>query len=307
MNILMQRQSRRLLRLALLLGLLGIGGALLLWSRFGTVGISLLTWNQGVPFVVDEYLSSIPDETQRIYQAGLAQGNRPFIVARVGDSITETSSFLTPLAQPGFDLGAYSFYAQSLAWYRQPIAPDRAENTLQRRSTAAGVGWSSYQLLAQASDPACQAGEVVLVCEYRLIQPSFAIIMLGTNDSGFVAPQTYSDNMRAILDITVMRGIVPIVTTIPPRPGYDTTVNAMNDIARQLAADYRVPLIEYHNALLRLPANGLAADGVHPSLPPGGYARAAAFDADGLRYGFPLRNLLTLAMLDRLYRALVTG
>jgi hypothetical protein len=48
----------------------------------------------------------------------------------------------------------------------------------------------------------------------------------------------------------------------------------------------------------QLPNNGLGADMVHPSIYPG--HGSVTFTAKGLRYGWNLRNFLTLQMLARL-------
>jgi hypothetical protein len=47
-----------------------------------------------------------------------------------------------------------------------------------------------------------------------------------------------------------------------------------------------------------LPDAGLAPDGTHPSIPPKGYKGSADFRASNLYYGYVIRNLTALQMLD---------
>jgi hypothetical protein len=80
-----------------------------------------------------------------------------------------------------------------------------------------------------------------------------------------------------------------------------------NAVIRVIAQSRRIPLVDYHRELSRLPGQGLAKDGIHPSTFKGPRGRdACALDAEGLRHGYNLRNLLAFA-LERAVHALSGG
>jgi hypothetical protein len=51
-----------------------------------------------------------------------------------------------------------------------------------------------------------------------------------------------------------------------------------------------------------LPDAGLSEDGLHPSAPPNPSVNGANFTGDNLRYGYVMRNLTALQVLDTLRR-----
>ena len=62
--------------------------------------------------------------------------------------------------------------------------------------------------------------------------------------------------------------------------------------------------------MIQLPNNGLEADGVHPSYPPdtiGQWEAAANFVGENLQYGYNMRNLSALQVLDALWRQVILG
>ena len=62
-----------------------------------------------------------------------------------------------------------------------------------------------------------------------------------------------------------------------------------------------IPLIDYWAAMHPLNRNGIDADGIHPNIyRNAGDAQACTFTADALRYGYNMRNITALLMLDRL-------
>ena len=71
-----------------------------------------------------------------------------------------------------------------------------------------------------------------------------------------------------------------------------------NPASGKLARRYNIPLWEFGGAMQSLPDAGLAGDGIHPSIPPRGYKGAADFRPNNLHYGYVIRNLTALQMLD---------
>jgi hypothetical protein len=181
----------------------------------------------------------------------------------------------------------------------------REDNSFANPSLAAKGGWAAADVLdpGAASDE-CGPGETPLACEYRLTRPAVALIMLGTNDVRATPPEAYEQTMRAIVETTLRLAIIPVLSTIPDlqRDWAVGRVAPLNDTLRQLARDYDVPLVDYAAAMQLLPNSGLSFDGVHPSTPPDGLS--AHFTPENLQYGYTLRNLLTLQVLDQLWRGL---
>ncbi len=235
----------------------------------------------GTPF-----LFNVTTRAQEIFLAGQDMGNSQYGVSLVGDSITETGAFMRPLGDGSYVLGDY--------WYLQ-AAVDRFGPSFTRNRPAAQGGFRAWSLLGSTS--AC-SGATLVACEYQTYRPSVAIIMIGTNDLTESDYGSVAGTLRQIVDVTIEHGAIPVLSTLPPNHGYDVT--AYNGAVAQLATEYQIPLIDYHAAMLGLPNDGLGEDGIHPSLPPDG--NTAYFDDGHLAYGYTMRNLTALQMLDTLLR-----
>jgi hypothetical protein len=122
--------------------------------------------------------------------------------------------------------------------------------------------------------------------------------------------------MSQIVSTARALGVIPILTTIPPRndtAAAEASTEEANAALWQLAADRHVPLINLWRAIAPLPNHGLTADRLHLSVSgwptcaspcdPNTCApacRAANFTTAGLAYGNDTRNLITLRALRRL-------
>jgi hypothetical protein len=246
----------------------------------------------------------VVDHIRQIYVAGQARGNRANVFAKIGDSITASILTLNPVGDGIYNLGEYAYLQDVIAFYSSASTRD-GHNPFNHRSVAAQVGWTTYGVLdPEASNPeACEPGEAPLLCEYRLLQPSVAVIMFGTNDVGILTAGDYRANLSRIVELTEGQGIIPILTTIPPRTDYETRVQEFNNIVAAVASDHAIPLVDYWGAMLTLGDDGLDLDGVHPSVPPKGYEGAADFRPQNLYYGYVIRNLTALQMLDAVWRS----
>jgi lysophospholipase L1-like esterase len=132
-----------------------------------------------------------------------------------------------------------------------------------------------------------------------------ALIMLGTNDVPYTPDAEFEADLRRILDFTIERGVLPVLSTIPPlyRRGLEGRAEALNAVIARLAAEYELPLWDYYAALQPLPGTGMAADGVHPNWAPSG--RNADFSPENLEYGMVVRNLTGLYVLDAVWRTVI--
>jgi uncharacterized protein YraI len=251
-------------------------------------------------------VSGVSSNARRIFLDGLARGNLPHAFTRVGDSISAAPQFLTQIGSGTYQLGEYSYLGTAISFFSGPNG--RGANPFAASSIAARNGWSTESVLnpANADSGICRAGETPLVCEYRLTRPAVALIMFGTNDSGGMPTATFQANLQTIVQTSLNMGVIPVLSTIPPKrynPATDGRVAEFNQVIIATARAYDVPLWDYYSALVGLPNNGLSSDGVHPSTPPSGVT--TLFDAANLRYGYTVRNFTALQVLYTLWQQIL--
>lgn len=251
------------------------------------------------------FISGVTDNVKEIFNQGLALGNRPNVFSKVGDSITYTNAFLYPIGWNNYQLHQHAYLQPAIDYYSEAWA--RTHNSFANYSLAANIGWSAHALLTSAvsHETYCGERESPLECEYRLVKPSIALIMLGTNDVPSTPLASYENAMREITETTIEYGIIPILSTIPPMymDGTAGRVEAINAIIKELAQEYDVPLLDLWAALQGLPDDGLRSDGVHLSLAPAG--QNAYFTTVNLQYGMPVRSLTAVQALDLVWRTVL--
>jgi hypothetical protein len=261
-----------------------------------------------------------------VLQAGQALGNRTGVFAKAGDSITATNSFLTDVGCGAVNLAGHIDVVRAMAAFSQDTVPTNgdpvwcgASNSFTRTSLAAERGWSAGNALAPFAepvpDPACASApyDAPLPCELHLLHPSVAVVMFGTNDAEHSAdPARFVRELTAIVTACVDTGVIPILSTIPPRPGnpeMDGRVLAYNQAIVRIAFTQRVPLVNYWRALVDGDTinQGIGGDGVHPTVASGctPHCEATDFSDEGLRYGFDVRNLTTLQALTKVLNVVI--
>lgn len=230
-----------------------------------------------------------------IYKIGRSAGNIPYNFSRVGDSMTASEYFLYPFGHGVYNLGAYGNLQKTIDYFKQGM------NSFLHTPLAAGGGWTTAIVLDPkfANSASCQSGESPLECEYRVVRPSVALIMFGSNDIAAMNGDQFAGNLQRITEITISKGIIPVLSTIPPRPGFD--VASFNNIIRVVANQYNVPLWDYFSVMASLPNSGLSGDNLHPS-DSGGFEHVADFTGDYLKAGYTQRNLGALQVLDSIRR-----
>lgn len=225
---------------------------------------------------------------------GASRGNSRQVVAKIGDSITESASFLMDCGHGWYDLGAYANLEDTLGYFSARTLPG-GENSLARSSLCATAGWTTADAL-EGGDPGSP-----LARELDAIRPQWAIVMFGTNDLDRVSVATFRGNLGRVVDLIESRAVVTVLSTIPPR--FDTAtasarVAGFNDAVRGLAGERHLPLLDYWAGLQSLPGQGVSSDGVHPNALHG--SDACIFTTEGLRYGYNLRSLTAIQMFARL-------
>jgi uncharacterized protein YraI len=236
---------------------------------------------------------SISSRTRQIFQTGQQMGNHANVFAKVGDSITATEPFLLELDSGGYDLGGYGYLQDTINFFHGSFA---------RQSLAAASAFNAAAVLSAmwADKSQCAPNESPLDCEYRISKPSIAIIMLGSVDMQIYDANSFRGYMEAIVQDTIGKGIVPVLTTFPNASDFfwQNSVD-FNNILRDIAAREQLPLIELRDPALALPNNGVGGDKFHLSNNGGAHI---AFNGEEHQYGLTLRDLLTLQMLDALRR-----
>jgi hypothetical protein len=259
---------------------------------------------------------------------GKRLGNRLDVFAKVGDSLTQSATFAQPLGCGRWTPGHHGKLRATVRRFAQRRLPGtsaycRPVNSFSRNSAAALSRQTSYWPLQPgiSADHSCRPVETPLACEIRRTRPAYALILIGTNDlalatslggdplPGFIA------NMGRIIRVSERRGVVPVLTTIPPQADAvaETGIERLNAALSRLATNHDVPLVNLWRRLAPLPNAGLAADGIHLSLlggadcvgpcDPNSCAPAcepANFTPAGLAYGSDARNLVTVQLLRRL-------
>lgn len=246
---------------------------------------------QNMPFSRD-----VEQRMEDIFAVGQTQANRANIFSKVGDSITVSQQFLHPIGTGRYNLRDYGYLQATIDFFSQAIA--HTDNSFANTSLAAAEGWAAWAALSTRYTDAenCFPSETPLACEYRIVRPSVAIILYGTNDAGYRTVGQFNTDLRGIVDYSIAHGVIPVLTTTPMRPDVAQQTLAFNDIIRAIASEYQLPYIDYFAATQGLPNFGLTTDNVHPSTV--GYRSTADFTASNLQYGYTMRNLVTLDMLE---------
>jgi len=255
----------------------------------GTAGVSIGTTT--IPGVSS--VRSVRD----IYLRGQALGNNRNAFTKVGDSITTNIESYDAIGRGIYNLGAYGNLGVVISHFTSG-----GFNSFLNQSVASGPGWTTTAALdPRFANPAiCKSLVSPIECEYDRNKPAVAIIQLGTNDLQYIGTGEFADNLSRIVDISIEKGVIPVLTTIPYRDGYDAKVDEFNAAIKRLASSRGVPLMDLKTAFDGLGNRGLSGDGIHPSLPAGGYADTANFaSGEALQAGYTVRNLLVLQTLER--------
>jgi lysophospholipase L1-like esterase len=143
-------------------------------------------------------------------------------------------------------------------------------------------------------------------------KPQLVVLMIGTNDaSEDRAVGAYKADVAKALDLMDERGIICILSTIPPHVGKPDLAKKYNEALRELAKARELPLIDYEQEILkRRPDdwNGtlLNKNDVHPTAEQGGAKASSAPTAENLRNcGYLLRGWLSVRKIGEVKRTVL--
>jgi len=254
----------------------------------------------------------VVSQLEKVASRGERLGNHPGVVAKIGDSITASPSFLQALACSPPQLGQWNELRGTLGFFGRTAVPRGSEevqcavsNSYSRLGVAAVGGWRAADaLLPRESFPECK-GLPAVSCELLLLRPAVALIMFGTNDLEEITAVQFRLDLARAVRLVSSAGTIPVISTIPPRARqpFSLRVARFNAEIAGLAENRALPLWNYWRQMVEpgVPRSGLSRDGVHPSVfcPP---CTAIDFRPVGMRQGYALRNLGALRVLDRLRR-----
>jgi hypothetical protein len=251
-------------------------------------------------------LPEITDYARVIWKVGQEQGRDPQTFSKAGDSMSFSRYFLVPFGSPDYDLGEYSDL-QTVVDHFSAVTIRDEYNAFSNLSLATGEGFSTATALDFFwADPAwCNADESPLACEYRQTNPSLALLMFGTNDVLVFEAESFDFYLRTIVLQTIEASILPVMSTIPPRPEDPEKSMLFNQIIVKISEDYDLPLVNLWLALQALPDFAVdPAETNHLTHPADD--KTGIFDEEHLAAGYTVRNLLMLQTLDVLLQELQT-
>jgi lysophospholipase L1-like esterase len=235
------------------------------------------------------------------------------VVLQVGDSITHA----TPYGQwARVGAGRTEDDRAALAWMHAG-ADDETDGWWLARSDHPDGGRSYTACGGIRADEMLAGGKNGLPSLAALLEryrPQAVVLMLGTNDASAGRDvAAYRADMEKAVDLMLARGVVVILSTIPPHPGRGALARSYNEELRSLARARKLPLIDYDREILgRRPDDWdgtlLGKGDVHPTAERAGVRPTSAPTAENLREsGYLLRGWLSVRKIAEVRRAVFPG
>ena len=217
------------------------------------------------------------------------------VFAQFGDSITDSRAFWF-----------------SLKWTRNNASPEMLAAFERVSGHMLGDCWDR-----KGAEYGNQGSMTIRWCHENIdtwlesLNPEAAIVMFGTNDLNSVPQPEYEEKLREVLGKCLDNGTVPILSTIPPRHGFEAQASQYAEAIRKIAGELSIPLTDFHAEIMRRRPDDwdgsldkfadyegynvptlIARDGVHPSNPE---QFRADYSEEALNSnGFCLRNYMVL-------------
>ena len=206
------------------------------------------------PWMNMPVVPEISDRVREIYHEGQARGRNPQAFSKIGDCQNVTDYYLSVFENSD------SYTLGEEFQYLQPTI-DHYQGSFGRESLAVEGGFNVAAVLSpfRADQKQCSPQWSPLTCEIRRHNPSLVIISF-EEWWGKKSAETYAGYMRTVVEQTIARDVVPILTTKADNLEGDHSINkAIVDIARE----YEIPLWNFWRAAHVLPDHGLKEDGFH--------------------------------------------
>lgn len=240
--------------------------------------------------------------SREIYRRGQQLGNYRNVFTKVGDCNIESWAFMGLIGIGHYELGPYSSLQTTIDFFNTEVVDGASPFT--HNSLAGRSGHTTMAVMDSLwGDPTlCEPGESLLACEYRRLRPSVAFVMFGANDIHSLNAAQFEQAMRGIVQLSVDRGVIPVLTTFPSSPVNNSKwrdVLAFNAIIVRLAGEYDVPLLNLWLAARDLPNHGIEDNLLHVTYSGDEWIR---FNGEEDQWAYTLWNLLALQTLDTLRR-----
>lgn len=236
-----------------------------------------ISYQEAVDLLYATELMTIPmGHVRQIYQRGQLRGLQSDFLLSVGDCNSESHFYLESLLDN--DLSDEN-YQSTISEYSRAFA-------FKGQSVNSGLNALSVMDPFWASSDVCPAGESPLTCDYRSTQAFAAMIMFGANDINVLNTAGYEMAMREIIETTLDRDIIPILSTFSVRPLDDDRYAQgvrFNGVLIHLAQEYDIPLVNFWLATRDIAGNGILHDNAHLTVE-----------------GFDIRNQLTITILEQI-------
>jgi len=245
----------------------------------------------GIP--IDSFIVMSPEviaNARQIFARGQEQGLNARSFSKVGDSTIENPHFLARFDEGTYELGDYAHLQTVVDYFAGSFA---------RQGTAVRRGFHSWTVTDPmwADKELCLPNETPVACEIRLNKPSILFIRLGSNDAG--VPGSFDFNVRQVVEYAIEKGVIPVIGTKADR--FEGGVNINNDILRQIAVDYQLPLWDFDLISATIPNRGLYPNDVHLTIFfPHDYTQPLAFQT-----GHGVHNLTALLMLEAILQDVI--
>ena len=234
---------------------------------------------------------AVRENVQAIFADGQTQGRSATTFSKLGDSTSMNPNFMGRFDTPeNVNLAEYAFLQPTIDYYKGHFSRYGVSSRNGLHS------WSVFDPL-WADKEWCQANEDVLNCEFRLNNPSIIFVRLGSNDAG--APSGYRYNMKQVVETSIANGVIPVLVTKADR--FEGPDNINNNILRELAAEFNVPLLEFDIVAETLPNRGLIPGDVHMAELVGPHDFTLP---ETMQSGHAVHDLVGLMMLDELRQEL---
>ncbi len=259
---------------------------------------------------------AVKQHLQAVVAAGVVAGRVEGRLGQIGDSITFSSAYFrnAVLGGPASNETGHD-YAPIRSWLAYAGTQPADANSFYRdhgkgAAWGNGSGWTVPDAAAEGHPAAgVLTGDDGVPGEY-----SWVLIMFGTNDidAGSWSAAAWKETLRGFVQGYVALGVVPVLSTIPPEVAHlaDGRVAAANAALVALAAEERIPWVDYHGLILGYqPVNWvgtlIGADGTHPTAGTGGlgFSFAALTSTDG----YALRTKLAFDAAEKLRRIVWDG
>ncbi len=257
--------------------------------------------------VLPDINPAMAQSLQQLYQSAVANfGVEGNAFAKVGGAMTENQDFLVPFGtdNPGINLGNYGYLQGTIDYYRAgSVRPaDPSINAFNANSAAASdAEFNADQLITPVVlEPRCEGvAATPLGCEYAVTKPAIALISFDPANVVYMDPSVFRSTLQSLVQTTMTEyGVIPVLATIPATQGVSTEqLTEYNRAIVEVATQFGGTGIPLWNLWRAMQERGI--DRPAQTAPEG----AANLTEGALSYGFNMRNLTALQVLDTVRQA----